>query len=120
MHRGKVHDYLGVDYDYSKKGAVIVSIIKYVKKVIMGFPEAASGSLVTPAANHLFQVRDSSEENLRPEHKAWVFHHTVAQLLFLSARARQDIQTPVAFPTTRVNQPDEDDWESFPDAVSGS
>ena len=38
------------------------------------------------------------------------FHHTVAQLLFASARARRDIQTAVAFLTTRVKRPDEDDW----------
>ena len=38
------------------------------------------------------------------------FRHTVAQLLFLSARARRDIQTAVAFLTTRMKQPDEDDW----------
>ena len=39
-----------------------------------------------------------------------VFHHTTAQLLFLSSRARRDIQTAVAFLTTRVKAPDEDDW----------
>lgn len=34
----------------------------------------------------------------------------VAQLLFLSSRARRDIQTPVDFLTTRVKNLDEDDW----------
>jgi hypothetical protein len=34
----------------------------------------------------------------------------VAQLLFASARSRKDIQTAVSFLTTRVKQPDEDDW----------
>jgi hypothetical protein len=34
----------------------------------------------------------------------------VAQLLFMSTRARQDIQTAVAFLTTRVKNPDENDW----------
>jgi len=38
------------------------------------------------------------------------FHHTVAQLLFMATRARRDIQTAVAFLTTRVKNPDEDDW----------
>ena len=44
------------------------------------------------------------------EEQAICFHHTVAQLLFVSARTRHDIQTPVAFLTTRVKRPDEDDW----------
>ena len=44
------------------------------------------------------------------EEQAIAFHHTIAQLLFASARARRDIQTAVAFLTTRVKKPDEDDW----------
>ena len=38
------------------------------------------------------------------------FHHAIAQLLFLSAHVRRDIQPAVAFLTTRVKAPDEDDW----------
>ena len=38
------------------------------------------------------------------------FHRTVAQLLFLCKRARPDIETLVSFLTTRVKQPDKDDW----------
>jgi hypothetical protein len=34
----------------------------------------------------------------------------VAQLLFMCTKAQQDIQTAVAFITTRVKSPDEDDW----------
>ena len=34
----------------------------------------------------------------------------MAQLLFVAPRARRDIQLPVAFLTTRVKKPDEDDW----------
>ena len=45
-----------------------------------------------------------------PEDQARIFHHVVAQLLFMACRARRDIQTAVAFLTTRVKQPDEDDW----------
>jgi hypothetical protein len=39
------------------------------------------------------------------------FHHTVYQLLFTVNRAHRDIQTAVSFLTTRVQSPDEDDWE---------
>jgi hypothetical protein len=38
------------------------------------------------------------------------FHRTTAQLLFLSARARRDIQPATAFLTTWVRLLDEDDW----------
>jgi RNAse (barnase) inhibitor barstar len=42
--------------------------------------------------------------------QAMQFHHTVAQTLFVSTCVRRDIQTVVAFLTTRVKRPDEDDW----------
>jgi hypothetical protein len=45
-----------------------------------------------------------------PEEQVMVFHRATAQLLFLSARARQDIQLATAFLTMRVRSPDEDDW----------
>ena len=63
----------------------------------------------SPAADHLFQVRPANEAKILPEEQARAFHHTAAQLLFLS-RARRDIQTTVAFLTTRVKHPDKDDW----------
>ena len=48
--------------------------------------------------------------NWLPKEQAQHFHHAVAQLLFLSGRARRDIQTAVAFLTTRVRRRDFDDW----------
>ena len=47
---------------------------------------------------------------LLPEEQARQFHRTVAQLLFLCKRARPDIEPLVSFLTTRVKEPDEDDW----------
>ena len=42
-----------------------------------------------------------------------MFHHNTAKLLFLSKRARPDIQTAVAFLTTRVKLPDRDDYKKL-------
>jgi hypothetical protein len=41
------------------------------------------------------------------------FHHTVYQLRFAANRVHQDIQMAVSFLTTRVQTPDEDDWEKL-------
>ena len=41
------------------------------------------------------------------------FHHVVAGLLFLCNPTRQDIQTVVAFLTTRVKKPDMNDWRKL-------
>jgi hypothetical protein len=109
-HRGKVHDYLGMIFDFSEKGQVLVTMIEYIKNMIKEFPEEIVGTKTSPAADHLFKVRDPALAKLLPEEQAMAFHHTTAQLLFLSARARRDIQPVTAFLTTRVREPDEDDW----------
>jgi hypothetical protein len=63
----------------------------------------------SPAADHLFTVRDKSLLKPLPEEQASKFHHAPAQLLLLSARARRDIQPATAFLTTQVRCLDEDD-----------
>ena len=75
-------------------------MIKYLHKIIQGFPEVIKGGAATPANDHLFQVWEDGEVKLLPKEQALSFHDTVAQLLFLSAQARRDIQLPVAFLTT--------------------
>jgi hypothetical protein len=109
-HRGKVHDYLGMIFDFSRKGKVIVTMMEYIKNIIKDFPEEIVGTKTSPAADHLFTVREPSLAKVLPEEQAMAFHRTTAQLLFLSARARRDIQPATAFLTTRVRSPDEDDW----------
>jgi hypothetical protein len=68
------------------------------------------GRAATPVADHLFNISDKKEARALEEEQVLTFHHTVAQLLFMSTRARQDIQTAVAFHTTRVKSADKDDW----------
>jgi len=109
-HRGKVHDYPGMIFDFSEKGKVMVNMIEYIKTIINNFPEEIIVTRASPAVDHLFTVRDETEATLLPEEQACVFHHATAQLLFLSARARRDIQPCTVFLTTRVRAPDEDDW----------
>ena len=58
-------------------------------------------------------MQDEYKAKLREEERALAFHHTMAQLLFMSTRARRDIQTAVAFLTTKVKTPDEDNWEKL-------
>ncbi len=110
MHLGKKHDYLGVDMEFCDDGSLEVSMFRYLQNVIDEFPEMIEGRAATPAHDKLFEIRDDKEARKLSEEQALAFHHTVAQLLFMAMRARRDIQTAVAFLTTRVKDPDEDDW----------
>ena len=60
--RGKQHECLGMILDYSKKRKVIVYMVKYTKKTHEIFPEELSGTLSTPAAEHLFKVCDNTNK----------------------------------------------------------
>ena len=47
---GKVHDYLGCDYNISTPGAVKVSMIKYSRKTLGDFPEKITKAASLPAS----------------------------------------------------------------------
>ena len=103
------HDYLGVDYEFTGDGKVDVSMFRFLDERIEEFPEVLNGKAATPAADHLFTVRDESEAEYLPEEQAGKFHNIVAKLLFMLMRARRDIQTTVSFLTSRVKKSDKDD-----------
>ena len=110
MHLGNKHNYLGMDFEFMNNGSLEVSMFKYLDSIIDEFIELITGKAATPAADHLFSVRDADEAKYLPEEKAVAFHYTTAQLLFLSSLSRRDIQTDVSFLTMRFKKPDEDDW----------
>ena len=92
INRGREHHYLGMDLKFCKDGSLEVVMLDYVKDVINDFPEdVRMKSYKTPAAGHLFQVREEIDKKVLPKEQAVQFHHTVAQLLFLSARSQRDI-----------------------------
>ena len=112
--RGTVHDYLGMDLDFgTEPGTLIMSMIKYLQKIIDEFPEVLKGTRVNPGGDWLFKIRGDEGQEILTEEMARQFHHTTAQLLFLCKRARPDIETLVLFLTTRVKSPDTDDWKKL-------
>ena len=109
--RVKVHKYLGMTIDYSSPGKVIFSMIDYIGKMLDNIPEYTKGESATPAAHQLFDI--SEDATKLSQANADVFHHFVAQLLYLSKRARPDIQLSVSFICTIVRGPDTDDCNNL-------
>ena len=90
------------------KGKVKFYMFDYIEQILSELDSSLmSGSSVTPAAAHLFKVNDGAVK--LSWRKADAFHRNVARLLFLSKRARPNLQTAVAFLCTRVQSPDVDD-----------
>ena len=61
VNRGKVHDYLGMDLDFSIKGKVKIGQIKYTRKMIDEFPKPITYSAATPATDYLYTIRNPTE-----------------------------------------------------------
>ena len=107
--RGPKHGYLGMNVNFITPEVVTFNMIPYLNKIFKDFPEMITGVSSSPAADHLFEVWPAHKARILPKEQARVYHHTTAQLLFLS-RVCCDIQTTVVFLTTRVKLPNEDDW----------
>ena len=65
VHRGKVHDYLGMDLDLeTEPGVLVILMIKYLQQVIEEWPEQLTSTKSTPANDYLFTVRDEKERDV--------------------------------------------------------
>jgi hypothetical protein len=99
--------------DFEEDGYVIINMKVYVQKILDEIPFEMKGKATTPAASYLFDINDNCPK--LTEYESQFFHYMVAKyLLFLCKRGRPDIQTPIAFLSTRVREPDGDDLKKFP------
>ena len=71
----------------------------------------ANGTKNSAEPANLFTVRGDFKK-LDAE-KAEKFHSIVAKLLFATKRARPDIVPDISYLTTRVIEPDKDDWSNL-------
>ena len=109
--RGKKHDYIGMILDYSVPGQVTIDMKYYVEAMIDQYKHEMSDKITSPASENLFKINKHSpkiDKILAEE-----FHTTVARGLFVSKRARPDIQPTIAFLCTRVREPTKDDWNKL-------
>ena len=53
MHRGKIHDYLGMTIDYSEDGKVKFMMYDYMQGILDEALADMAGLAVTPAASNL-------------------------------------------------------------------
>jgi hypothetical protein len=110
--RGKIHNYLGIRFDFSTSGKVVMSMEDYISNLLEETPDdLIKGMASSPASNHLFDVNPNCKK-LASE-SAVLYHHLTAKLLYLSKRTRPDLLTAVSFLCTRVQTPDEDDWKKL-------
>ena len=91
--RGKVHNFVGMDVTFKENGTVEIIMKDYIAECFEAFGEPIDKDANTPAKNHLFEVVEAPPLD---NDKMEVFHHIVAKLLYVSKRARVDIDLAVS------------------------
>ena len=100
---GRVHGYLGMELDFGTcLGTLIISIIKYLQKIIDNFSEVIRGTKACLVGGNIIKIQDNEDRKLIPEDMERQFHRTNAQLLFRYKGTGTDVETLVSFLTTRV------------------
>jgi hypothetical protein len=90
----------------------MITMIDFIEKMLEEIPNDMGGNKTTPAQDHLFKVNEEDPEKL-DEQKRMIVHRHTAKLLFLSQRARPDVQTATSFLCTRVKEADTDDYKKL-------
>ena len=112
--RVKVHEYLGMMIDYSEPGQTKVTMLNYVKEILTAFAKAdpkATRTKSSAAPENLFVVNEECEK--LSTDKSVQFHNLVAKILYATKIDQPDTCTAVTFLTTRVQEPDLDDWDKL-------
>ncbi len=71
----KIHDYLGMTFDFSFRDEVKINMTQYILKEIAAFPEEIVVKAAIPDGDHLFKIQENGQKN--NEEQADAFHHTV-------------------------------------------
>ena len=106
--RGKEHTFVGMNISFLEGGKVKIVMNDYIKECMEVYGEEKIKNRKTPAGDDLFDI-DEKSDGLNKENSD-IFHHIVAKLLFVSKRARIDIEPTVSFLCTRVAKSTIQDW----------
>jgi hypothetical protein len=120
-----VNKYLGMTLDYSTRHLIKILMIDYVKDIIAAWDKSCaetdsdsfkfnfrkSRGTPTAAPSNLFVMNEDSIK--LPETQKAGFHNVVAKALYVAKRARPDIAVAISYLTTRVRNPDIDDWSKL-------
>jgi hypothetical protein len=121
--RGKVHKYLGMTLDFTTSKTVKVTMLEYVDEIIESWDKACSElddgykavsgrkRIATAAPDDLFKVDEDAVK--LDQARARAFHNITAKGIYVTKRARPDVSLSIAFLTTRVKEPDVDDWRKL-------
>ena len=92
---------------------VIIDMTDYVTGMIEEFPMNVTKEMTaeTPAGDKLFEIGNDKKQLSREKKEA--FHSCVAKGLYVCKHAQSDICLAIAFLSTQVKGPIENDWNKL-------
>ena len=106
--RGKQHNYLGMKITLQDYQWVEVDMSESMQCIIDDFSEKLSGTVTSPVTVNLY-VQDKDAKPLSGAKKEEL-HSVTQKLLHVCKQARLDIETTIAYLTTRVTKSTTYDW----------
>ena len=85
---------------------------KQLEEAIEIFGSTCRYAVKTPGAPHLWEVNENAVQRDQIQKKCF-FHSVAAKLLYVAKRTMPDIETEVAYFTTRVANNNVDDWKKM-------
>ena len=114
--RGKSHDFLGMSIVLRDDKKIEIDMADQLREAIEAFGEKIDNSAVNPAKSDLFYVDEDSKP--LSEEKSDIFHSVTQKLLYITKRARPDLETLISFLTMRVSKSTEQDWAKLKRGLS--
>ena len=108
--RVKEYNFVGMDIRIKDNGTVEIQMKDQILECFEAFGELVMKDTNNPAKHNLFNLDESKSLN---EKKMELFHHIVEKLLYVSKRARVDINLSISFLYTRVSCTMEEDCENL-------
>ena len=110
--RSNRYEFLGMNFDFTEPKVLKIDMCGHVDDMVDIFPIEfeENNTSASPAGEKLFE--EGTGEALNKMEKEQ-FHTTVAKGLYISKRARPDIQLAVAVLCTRVQQLNKNDWDKL-------
>ena len=99
---GKFFNFLGMNITMANNKKIEIEMKDQIQESITWFGEPITKKPATPANKNIFVISANSPE-LDPN-KSDTFHSVVQKLLYITKRARPDIETAISFLCTRVSK----------------
>ena len=108
---GDSFNFLGMNITITPDKNINIEMKDQISEAVDWFGEQITEKPVTPANKNLFSTAKNSKQ--LDDQKSEIFHSVVAKLLYITKRARPDIETSVSYLCTRVSKSTDDDWEKL-------